>query len=165
MRTMGSITHVTNSDMSKKESTRLKSLVDRFARIDSCFEKEKGFFVRIDLPKKWDSSDDWTRISNFNFNSNRRPDAIRTNLAKCFKNRYLSGAQQEPQSQKIARTASNNFLNNSRALPNKTSVLRQIAPESSPKSSAKSLSQKLFGVPFLSLMFFCETLVCESPAH
>ena len=27
----------------------------------------------------------------------------------------------------------------------------QIAPESSPESSAKSLSQKFFGVPFLSL--------------
>ena len=32
-----------------------------------------------------------------------------------------------------------------RSLPNKTRVLRQIAPESSPESSAKSLSQKFFG--------------------
>ena len=39
-----------------------------------------------------------------------------------------------------------------RSLPIKTRVLRQIAPESSPESSAKSLSQKFFGVPFLSLM-------------
>ena len=59
---------------------------------------------------------------------------------------------QKPQSQKIARTAPENFLNNSSALPNKTRVLRQFAPESSPKSSAKSLSQKFFGVPFLSLI-------------
>ena len=59
--------------------------------------------------------------------------------------------KEEPQSQKIARTAPKNFLNNSRALPNKTRVLRQIAPETSPKSSAKSFSHKFFGVPFLSL--------------
>ena len=63
----------------------------------------------------------------------------------------LSGAKKEPQSQKIARTAPKNFLNNSRALPSKTRVLRQITPESSPERSAKSLSQKFFGVPFLSL--------------
>ena len=43
-----------------------------------------------------------------------------------------------------------NFLNISRALPNKTRVLRQIAPESSPESAAKSLSQEFFGVPPLS---------------
>ena len=30
-------------------------------------------------------------------------------------------------------------------------VLRQIAPESSPESSTKSLSHKYFGIPFLSL--------------
>ena len=40
-----------------------------------------------------------------------------------------SGAKKESQSQKIARTAPKNFLNKSRALPNKTRVLRQIAPE------------------------------------
>ena len=62
-----------------------------------------------------------------------------------------SGAKKEPQSQKIERTAPKNFLNNSRAPPHKTRVLRQISPESSPESSAKSLSQKFFGVPFLSL--------------
>ena len=61
--------------------------------------------------------------------------------------------KKEPQTQKIAQTIPKNFLNNSRALPNKTRVLRQIAPESSPESSAKSLSQKFFGVPFLSLIF------------
>ena len=33
----------------------------------------------------------------------------------------------------------------------KTRVLRQITPESSSESSEKSLSQKFFGVPFLSL--------------
>ena len=60
-------------------------------------------------------------------------------------------SQKEPQSQRIARAAPKNFLNNSRALPNKTRVLRQIAPESSPESSAKFLSQKFSGVPFLSL--------------
>ena len=64
---------------------------------------------------------------------------------------YLRAPKKEPQSQKIAQTAPKNFLSNSRALPNKTRVLRQLAPESSPESSAKSLSQKLFGVPFLSL--------------
>ena len=60
-------------------------------------------------------------------------------------------AKKEPQSQRIARTAPKNFLNNSRAVANKTRVLRQIAPENSPESSAKSLLQKFFGVPFLSL--------------
>ena len=60
-------------------------------------------------------------------------------------------AKKEPQSQRIARTAPKKFLNNSRALPNQTRVLRQIMPESSPESSAKSLSQKFSGVPFLSL--------------
>ena len=40
-----------------------------------------------------------------------------------------------------------------RSLPKKTRVLRQIAPESSPESSAKSLSHKFFGVPFLSPTF------------
>ena len=49
--------------------------------------------------------------------------------------------KKNPQSPKIARTAPKKFLNNSRALPNKTRVLRQIAPESSPESSVKSLSQ------------------------
>ena len=49
----------------------------------------------------------------------------------------LPRAKKEPQSQEIARTAPKNFLNNSRALPNKTRVLRQIAPESSPERSAK----------------------------
>ena len=61
-----------------------------------------------------------------------------------------------PQSQKIARTAPKNFLNNSRGLlviTHKIRVLRQIAPESSPESSAKSLSQKFFGVLFLSLIW------------
>ena len=55
-----------------------------------------------------------------------------------------------PQRQKIAQTAPKNILNNSWALPNKTRGFRQIAPESSPESSAISLSHKLFGVPFLS---------------
>ena len=39
-----------------------------------------------------------------------------------------------------------------RALPNKNNGLKQITPESSPESSAKSLSRKFFGVPFLSLI-------------
>ena len=69
---------------------------------------------------------------------------------------HCSGAKKEPQSQKLARTAPKNFLNNSRGLPVitiKTRVSRQITPESSPESSAKSLSQKFFGVPFLSLNY------------
>ena len=45
----------------------------------------------------------------------------------------ISGAKKEPPSQKTDRTAPKNCLNNSRALPNKTRVLRQIAPESSPE--------------------------------
>ena len=52
-----------------------------------------------------------------------------------------SRAKKEPQS------------HNSRAPPNQTRVLRPIAPESSAESSAKSLSQKFFGVPFLSLIW------------
>ena len=60
-----------------------------------------------------------------------------------------SETKKEPQTPKIARTVPKNFLNGSRALPNETRVLR--LSKSSPKSSAKSLSQKFFGVPFLSL--------------
>ena len=54
--------------------------------------------------------------------------------------------------QKIARTAPKTLLKKSGALPKKTRVLRQIAPESLPESSATSLSHKFFGVPFLSLI-------------
>ena len=55
--------------------------------------------------------------------------------------------ESEPRSRgakKNARTVPKNFLNNSRALPNKTRALRQIAPESSPESSAKSSLGYLF---------------------
>ena len=62
------------------------------------------------------------------------------------------GPKKNPKAQKNARTVPKNSLKNSGALPNKTRVLRQITPESSPESSAKSLSQKFFGVPFLSPM-------------
>ena len=54
-------------------------------------------------------------------------------------------------------TAPKNCLINSRVLPKKTRVLRQIAPESSPESSAKSLSHTFF-VPFLSLSGASTTL-------
>ena len=64
----------------------------------------------------------------------------------------IKGQKKEPQTQRIARRAPKNFLKNSefnsRALPSKTRVLRQIAPEYSLKSSANSLSQKFSGVPF-----------------
>ena len=63
-----------------------------------------------------------------------------------------SRAQKEPQSQNIALTVPKNFLNNLRTLPNKRSVLKQIAPEGSPESWAKSLPHKFLGVPFLSIM-------------
>ena len=75
-----------------------------------------------------------------------RPSFGLLSLYKCN-----SRAKKEPQSQKVARTVPKKFLNHSRALPNKTRVLRQITRESSPESSAKSLSHKFFGVPFLSL--------------
>ena len=71
----------------------------------------------------------------------------------CFRIAQVSGAKKDPQNQKFARTAPKNFLNNLRALPviiHKTRVLRQIAPESSPERSAKSLSHSFFVVPFLS---------------
>ena len=58
------------------------------------------------------------------------------------------GSKKDSQSQKIARTAPKNFLNNSRALPSKTRALSQIAPE----SSAKSPSHEFFVVAFLSLI-------------
>ena len=52
-----------------------------------------------------------------------------------------------------------------RSLANKTRVLRQSAPESSAESSAKSLSQKFFGVPFLSLtiVFRCSQRGADDP--
>ena len=48
----------------------------------------------------------------------------------------------------------------------RSEVLRQIAPEGSPESSAKSLSQKFFGVPSLSLTLgftCCRYLICRNP--
>ena len=56
--------------------------------------------------------------------------------------RFFRSRKRTPK-QKIARTAPKNFLNNSRALPNKTRVLRTFV--------AKLL--KFFGVPFLSLSY------------
>ena len=50
-----------------------------------------------------------------------------------------------------------------RPIPSNTRILRQIAPESSPKSSAKSLSHKFFGVPVLALKK-PNTLMCLNPA-
>ena len=57
-------------------------------------------------------------------------------------------SQQRTPKPKIARTVPKKFLNNLRALSNKTRVLMQITSESSPESSARSLSHKFFGVPF-----------------
>ena len=51
---------------------------------------------------------------------------------------------------------------NSRALPNRTRVLRKLAPERSPESSAKSLSRKFFGVLFLSLIIMWRSSVATS---
>ena len=64
----------------------LEPLVGRFARIDSRFEKKKKTFFfffrfRIDLPKNGIAA----RIGHESW----REDAIRVNLAKCFKNRYF----------------------------------------------------------------------------
>ena len=76
----------------------------------------------------------------------------RVHEKRCKTCSLRSGAKKDPQSQKIARTAPKNFLNNLRwgyrSLPSKTMVLRQIAPESSPERSAKSLSHSFFVVPF-----------------
>ena len=44
--------------------------------------------------------------------------------------------------------------------PNKTRVLRQIAAETSPESSAKSLSHKFFGLPFLSPITVISVVIC-----
>ena len=75
--------------------------------------------------------------------------------------------KEEPQSQRIARTAPKNCLNNSRGLPvithSNKSFGRQIAPESSPESSAKSLSQKFFGAPFSQCSFVLPLPQCFSP--
>ena len=55
-------------------------------------------------------------------------------------------ARKEPQSQKTAGTAPKNCLNSSRALPNKTRVLRQIVPENSPRNFGKIfVTQVLWG--------------------
>ena len=58
------------------------------------------------------------------------------------------------------------FLNNSGvtgSTPSKARVLRQIAPESSPECSAKSLSHSFFVVPFLSPPV-CSLLLLPSPS-
>ena len=65
----------------------------------------------------------------------------------------LSGAKKDSQSQEIARTAPENFLNNSRGLPVITQLnmgFEAIAPESSPERLAKSLPHSFFVVPCLS---------------
>ena len=59
----------------------------------------------------------------------------------------LKGQTRTPKPKNHVHSTEEFILNNSRALPNKTRVLRQIAPESSPKSLAKSLSNKFFSVP------------------
>ena len=79
--------------------------------------------------------------------------------------RTTSRARQDSKPQN-ARTAPKHFLNSWRALSNQTSqarVLRQIAPESSPESSANSLSHKFFGVPVLALVTH-STAICDSIA-
>ena len=77
-------------------------LVGRFARIDSRFAREsrifsanrfslrKNFLLRIDLPKKGIAARIGRETRNFSFNANRREDAIRADLATCFKNRHFS---------------------------------------------------------------------------
>ena len=76
--------------------------------------------------------------------------SVQMNLAP---NKHIlnTRAKKEPQSQRIARTAPKNFLNNSRALASKTRVLRQIAPESSPEKFGKIFVTKVlwgtFSVP------------------
>ena len=67
-----------------------------------------------------------------------------------FKGTKSQERKKNPKAQK-RRTNYKEFLNNSMAAPNRTRVLRKIAQESSPESSAKSLSHKCFlAVPFLS---------------
>ena len=78
-------------------------------------------------------------------------------------NRYLtatrdfSGAKKASQSQKFARTAPRNFLNNSRGLPVITQQNLGFSgkshQKSSPESSAKSSSHSFFVIPFLSPNF------------
>ena len=53
----------------------------------------------------------------------------------CIIDYQSQGPKKNPKAKKIARTVPKNFLNNSRAIPNKTRALRQIAQESSPESS------------------------------
>ena len=72
----------------------------------------------------------------------------------------MSGAKKDSQSQKLARTAPQYFLNSTSAAPRKTRVLKQIAPESSLDSSTKSLPHKLFVVPFSSLSMRVGSDVC-----
>ena len=65
----------------------------------------------------------------------------------------FQGPKKNPKAKNHTNSTKEKFLDNSRALHGKTKVLRQIAPESSLESSAKSWSHKLFGVPFVSLTF------------
>ena len=57
------------------------------------------------------------------------------------------------QKAKYRTNSTKDCLNTSRALPSKTRVSRQIAPEGASEFSAKCLSRDFFVVPFLSLNF------------
>ena len=91
--------------------------------------------------------------------------AIRTGLGALirivrFKSLRTDGYSQEPKRTHKAKNSHEQhqrifwtFLGGYRSLPNKTRVLRQITPESSPERSAKSLSHSFFVVLFLSPIF------------
>ena len=74
----------------------------------------------------------------------RAPDYASNWGPACFRSQRRSHEQR----QRISWTIRGGY----QSLSIKTRVLRQIAPESSPERSAKSLSQKFFGVHFLSLI-------------
>ena len=64
-------------------------VVGRFARIDSRFAKKKTFFFFANRPSR--KLNGWQRgldANHANLNASRRDDAIRANLAKCFKNSF-----------------------------------------------------------------------------
>ena len=63
----------------------------------------------------------------------------------------FSGAKKGLTKTKNRTNSTKKIQNNSRVLPSKTRISRQIAPENSPESSENILSQIFFVVPFASL--------------
>ena len=92
---------------------------------------------------------------------------VKRKSGRIFQQRRKSGAKKDPQSTKKSHEQHQRIFwtiwgHYSLTIKQGPRVLRQIAPESSPESSAKSLLQKFLGVPFL---LFLRKALLEKPVQ